>query len=336
VRLRVYSRQYTEGLLSLTEYQKKNLVTIKKIVHSQSVGLRSGSDTDLKSPGTPANMSIVSQLLSQPDDQSEFEPPLRMRSHSSEIIQALATSASISSCYPQSFRFVLFIDNSLMLFTPHTDTTAVVVVRGNAKMLKKAYSQMREQEEVPQRPLEASAVPRTDSSEFEFVNPQLASEEPLPVKDAKQRRPSIVSRRHSSADVQTPRAGVVGAKQNPGFKTLPLRKPLVPPSRPPIPCLTPPQVDPPFTSPAHNSQTSLALPTDGRLISALSDLPLASEDMFLDGVAFGSMSSKDDESMIHLLRRLGYQNIVFVWTALMLEEVVPLLTHSLSPLLLYS
>jgi hypothetical protein len=63
------------------------------------------------------------------------------------------------------------------------------------------------------------------------------------------------------------------------------------------------------------------LPSDGRLISALSDLPLALEDLHLDGVAFGTKSAKDDESMIQLFRCLGYQNIVFIWTALMLEEV---------------
>jgi hypothetical protein len=262
VRLRVFSKQYTEGQLSLTEYHKKNMATIKKIVHSQSIGLRSVSDTELKSP---KNLSNVSQLLSQADDSEsvEVEPPLRMRSHSAEIIQALATSASISSCYPQSFRFVLFMDNSLMLFTPHTDTTAVVVVRGHAKILKKAYSQMREVQTEEARPLSSTdPVPRSDSTEFEYVNPQhLPAESPIalvssaPVKDPQQRRPSIMSRRHSSSDVQTPRVALSGggaARQNPGFKTLPLRKPLgVTPTSRPVPalCLTPPQVDAPSALP---------------------------------------------------------------------------------------
>jgi hypothetical protein len=69
------------------------------------------------------------------------------------------------------------------------------------------------------------------------------------------------------------------------------------------------------------------IPTDGRLISALADLPLASEDMHMDGIAYGSSSSgggsigRDDQSMQQLFRLLGYQNILFIWTALMLEEV---------------
>jgi hypothetical protein len=67
------------------------------------------------------------------------------------------------------------------------------------------------------------------------------------------------------------------------------------------------------------------IPTDGRLISALADLPLACEDLYLDGVAYGSSggssSSRDDQSMRELFLLLGYQNILLVWTALMLEEV---------------
>jgi hypothetical protein len=69
LRLRVHTRQYTEGLLSLTEFHKKNISTIKKIVHSQSIGLRSHSGTDLQgSPETMTNASMA-ELLSQADEE---------------------------------------------------------------------------------------------------------------------------------------------------------------------------------------------------------------------------------------------------------------------------
>lgn len=64
MRLRVYARQYTEGQLSLTDYHKKNLATIKKIVHSQSVGLRSHSDTEL--PSSP-DIIRVGEYLNRPE-----------------------------------------------------------------------------------------------------------------------------------------------------------------------------------------------------------------------------------------------------------------------------
>jgi hypothetical protein len=187
-----------------------------------------------------------------------------MRSHSSEIIRALASSASISSCYPQSFRFVIFLDNSLMLFTPHTDTTAVVVLRGDVKMLHKAYSQMRDEEgqgqgqEEEKEEGQGNLATRADSSEFEFVNPQHSPRVspqprppvavPIPAEDlSKQRRPGGMSRRHSSSDVQTPRPANLRAESKLGFKTLPLLKPpkTSPERRPPVEMtLTPPLVTP--------------------------------------------------------------------------------------------
>lgn len=48
MRLRVYTQKYIEGHLTLTEYQKKNNLTLKKIVHSQSIGLRGISESDIK------------------------------------------------------------------------------------------------------------------------------------------------------------------------------------------------------------------------------------------------------------------------------------------------
>lgn len=70
MRLRVFARQYTEGQLSLTEYCKKNIATIKKIVHSQSIGLRSHSDTEF--PSSPTH-TRAGENLNRPyvDDDEE-------------------------------------------------------------------------------------------------------------------------------------------------------------------------------------------------------------------------------------------------------------------------
>lgn len=212
-------------------------------------------------------------------------------------------------------------------------------------MLQKAYSQMRDEEGQGQEEKEQCNPPaRADSSEFEFVNPQhslqvspLSPQPPVTKTIAvenpsKLKRPGIMSRRHSGSDVQTPRPTNFRPESKLGFKTLPLLKPpKSPPERTSVELtLTPPLVlavcDIKFTL---RQVPSVAL-TDGRLLSALADLPLASEDMYLDGVAFGSGSSgRDDQSMRELFLLLGYQNILFVWTALMLEEVSSAMsTHS--------
>jgi hypothetical protein len=56
-------------LLSLTEYHKQNISAIKKIVHSQSIGLRSHSDTELRSAAETITNASMAELLSQADEE---------------------------------------------------------------------------------------------------------------------------------------------------------------------------------------------------------------------------------------------------------------------------
>lgn len=103
-------------------------------------------------------------------------------------------------------------------------------------MLHKAYSQMREDEDGP------APIPpvRADSSEFEFINPQLTQIDPSTSKEPI-RRPSM-ARRHSSSEVPSRPSNNRVSTSSPGYNTLPFRKPPKPVSNMTDLPLTPPQV----------------------------------------------------------------------------------------------
>lgn len=59
--------------------------------------------------------------------------PERTRSQSVETRRALKNSSAVCALYPPSFRFVLFMNSTMFLFSPHSSTVAIAVLRNKIR-----------------------------------------------------------------------------------------------------------------------------------------------------------------------------------------------------------
>jgi hypothetical protein len=60
-------------------------------------------------------------------------PVERQRSQSVEVRKALTAAPALLALYPPSFRFVIFMNSTLLLFSPHSNTVAVAVLRNSIR-----------------------------------------------------------------------------------------------------------------------------------------------------------------------------------------------------------
>lgn len=60
-------------------------------------------------------------------------PPERMHSQTLEVRKTLTETSVSQALYPPSFRFVIFMNSSLLLFSPHSNTVAVANLRNSIR-----------------------------------------------------------------------------------------------------------------------------------------------------------------------------------------------------------
>ena len=148
LRLKSFAEQYAMGHLSLTEYYRNNMETLRSIVNAQSVVEDFyGSLFDKDERADRVRMSRSFSALHTPTTIGSAAPAAPVvnkralvRSQTKEVMDQLEGGQDdtavdeLKNCFAPSFRFVIQLEpNSLLIYVPRTNCTATAVFRGTGE-----------------------------------------------------------------------------------------------------------------------------------------------------------------------------------------------------------